>query len=181
MAKQRNDKDLGAVQAVDRALEPQGDTITLSSGVVLRGKQANPLVLVQVMASLPRPEPPMVYMQAMGREVENPDDPTYIEKLQSWKMEYSDRMITAMILLGTELVSTPKGMPKPDKDDWLEEYTLLGMPAHPQSASWRYLTWMKFKAIRDEKDMRLLQEVVGRLSGVRESAVKSAEDFPGSD
>ena len=123
----------------------------------------------------------MVYMQAMGREVENPDDPTYIEKLQSWKMEYSDRMITAMILLGTELVSTPKGMPKPDKDDWLEEYSLLGMPAHPQSASWRYLTWMKFKAIRDEKDMRLLQEVVGRLSGVRESAVKSAEDFPGSD
>jgi len=181
MAKQRNDKDLGVVQAVDRALEPQGDTITLSSGVVLRGKQANPLVLVQVMASLPRPEPPMVYMQAMGREVENPDDPTYIEKLQSWKMEYSDRMITAMILLGTELVSTPKGMPKPDKDDWLEEYSLLGMPAHPQSASWRYLTWMKFKAIRDEKDMRLLQEVVGRLSGVRESAVKSAEDFPGSD
>ena len=175
------DSDFDTVSAVESTQKQQDDTISLSSGVILRGRQANPLILVQVMAAFPRPEPPMVYIQAMGREMENPDDPDYIERLQSWKMEYADRMVTAMISLGTELVSSPKVTGNPDKDDWLEEYALLGMPVHPESKAWRYLTWVKFRAVRNETDMKLIQEVVGRLSGVRESAVKSAEAFPGSD
>lgn len=179
--KRKQDGDFDTARAVEMASTPQGDTITLSSGVTLRGKQANPLILVQVMAAFPRPEPPMVYMQAMGREIENPDDPDYIERLQSWKMEYADRMVTAMVSLGTELVSVPKGMARPEKDDWLEEYSLLGLPLHPESKAWRYLTWVKYHAVKNENDMKLIQEVVGRLSGVRESAVKSAENFPGSD
>lgn len=175
------DVDLKTVEAVDKVLQPQSDTATLSSGVVLRGKQANPLILVQVMAAFPRPEPPLVYMQAMGREVENPDDPDYIERLQSWKMEYSNSMVTAMITLGTELESKPKKMPGPDDDEWLEEFSLLGLPTHPQSKSWRYLMWVKFQAIKSDKDMELIKELVGRLSGVRESTVRSAESFSGSD
>lgn len=177
----KKDPNFETARAVDSANAPQGDTITLSSGVILRGKQANPLILVQVMAAFPRPEPPTVYMQSMGREMENPDDPDYIERLQSWKMEYADRMVNAMIVLGTELVSSPKGMGNPKDNKWLEEYILLGMPNHPENETWRYLTWVKFKAVKGENDMKLIQEVVGRLSGVRESAVKSAENFPGSD
>lgn len=181
MKQKGKNTDFETAQAVERALGDQDDTITLSSGVVLRGRVANPLILVQVMAAFPRPDPPMVFMQSMGREMENPDDPNYIERLQSWKMEYADRMVTAMIVLGTELVSSPKGLGRPDKDDWLEEYSLLGMPMHPQNKAWRYLTWVKFKAMQNEKDMQAIQDMVGRLSGVRESAVKSAENFSGSD
>lgn len=177
----KTDTDFKAATAVDKTLQPQDGTITLSSGVVLRGKQANPLILVQVMAAFPRPQPPVMYMQQMGREVENPDDPNYLEALQSWKMEYSNAIVTAMIILGTELVSKPKKMSGPDDNEWLEEYSLLGTPTHPRNKSWRYLTWVKFKAMKDEKDMELIKEIVGRLSGVRESAVKSAEDFPRSE
>lgn len=180
MRKQK-DTDFESSRALEEAERAQGDTITLSSGVVLRGKRANPLVLVQVMAAVPRPEPPLVYMQAMGREVENPDDPNYIERLQSWKMEYADRIVNAMIALGTELVSAPKGVGKPESNEWLEEYALLGLPVHRESKAWRYLIWVKFKAIGNEMDMQAIQEVVGRLSGVRESAVKSAENFSGSN
>lgn len=181
MKKGKADNDIETARALDSAQGPQDDNITLSSGVVLRGKQANPLILVQVMAAFPRPEPPLVYMQAMGREIENSDDPNYIERLQSWKLEYADRLVTAMVTLGTELVSKPKSVAGPEKDDWLEEYSLLGLPVHPESKTWRYLTWVKFYAVKNEEDMKLIQEVVGRLSGVRESAVKSAENFSGSD
>jgi hypothetical protein len=178
----KQSKDLETAQAVERATQSQDDTtITLSSGVVLRGRRANPLVLIQVMAAKPRPEPPLVYIQAMGREMENPDDPDYIDRLRSWQMEYADRMVTAMILLGTELVSVPKGLSSPDKNDWLEEYALLALPTSPENKSWRYLTWLKFRAVKNENDMKVIQDVVGRLSGVRESAVQSAEDFPGSN
>lgn len=181
MEKKGKTKDLDTAQAVERALAPQDDTIILSSGVVLRAKKANPVILVQVMAASPRPEPPLVFMPAYGREMENPDDPNYIERLRSWKMEYSDRMVSALILLGTEIVSVPKGLPGPDKDAWLEEYSLLGLPMNAENKRWRYLTWVKFKACVDENDLKYIQEAVGRLSGVRESTVKSAENFPGSD
>lgn len=173
--------DKKAVQAVTRALEPEENLITLSSGVVLRGKKANPLTLIQVMASYQRPTPPLVYMKNMGREVENPDDPSYLEDVQAWKMSYSNAMVTAMIVLGTDLATKPKGMSGPDDNGWVEEYSLLVKDIHPENKAWRYLTWVKFKAMTDEADMAKVQEVVGRLSGVREGAVAAAEDFPGSD
>ncbi|RPJ29148.1 MAG: hypothetical protein EHM33_01900 [Chloroflexi bacterium] len=174
-------QDFETARAVESAASAQDDTITLSSGVVLRGRKTNPVILVAVMSAFPRPEPPTVFMQQMGREMENPDDPGYIERLQAWKMDFADRMVTAMISLGTEIVSTPKGMGSPEKNDWLADYSLLGMPVHPEHKGWRYLTWVKFVAMKDEADMQKIQEVVGRLNGVRESAVKSAENFPGSD
>jgi hypothetical protein len=34
--------------------------------------------------------------------------------------------------------------------------------------------------VANEKDLELIQKAVGRRSGVPESAVKSAEEFPGS-
>ncbi len=173
--------DKKAVKAVDEALKTQDNLITLSSGVVLRGKKANPLTLIQVMASFQRPTPPLVYMKAMGREVENPDDPNYLEDVQAWKMAYSNAMVTAMIVLGTELESKPRGMPGPDDNAWIEEYSLLVNDIHPENKTWRYLTWVKFKAMTDEADMAKVQEVVGALSGVRESSVSAAEDFPGRD
>lgn len=173
--------DIDTARSIDAATAPQEDIITLSSGVVLRGKRTNPLVLVQVMAAIPRPEPPLVFIEKMGREMENPDDPNYIERLNAWKTDYADRLVSALIVLGTDLISTPKGMPGPDKGDWLEEYSLLRLPMHPENKSWRYLTWVKFKAVQDQTDMQSIQELVGRLNGVRESSVKSAENFPGRD
>ena len=89
--------------------------------------------------------------------------------------------MTAMIVLGTELESKPRGMPGPDDNAWIEEYSLLVNDIHPENKAWRYLTWVKFKAMTDEADMAKVQEVVGALSGVRESSVSAAEDFPGRD
>ena len=167
---------------VVEAIETQeSDLITLSSGVVLRAKQAPPLILIKVMAAFQRPKPPVYVNKTLGREVENPDDPEYLERVQAYKTESSNALLNALILLGTEIVSVPKGMPKPDKDDWLEEYQTLGIGGHPENKSWRYLTWVTFKAVLSEKDLSLIQAAVGRRSGVPESAVKSAETFSGSD
>lgn len=181
MPKGRENNDIETARAIEEAQKPQDDTITLSTGVILKGWPANPVILIQVMAAFPRPNPPMYFNTTMGREMENPDDPAYIEQLQSWKMDYSDRMATAMIKLGTELVSVPKKFGTPSDNEWLADYADLGLPMRPQSASWRYLTWVKFRAVKNEKDLQAIMEVVGRLSGVREKTIKSAENFPGSD
>lgn len=171
----KEDTESKVIQAAEEVTD---DLIRLSSGVVLRAKQAPPLALVKVMAAFPRPKPPVYYNETMGREVENPDDPDYLERVKSHQTESSNAMLNALILLGTELVEVPKKYPKPTDNEWLEEYREVGLQAKPDNERWRYLTWVTFKAVLNAQDMQLIQEVVGRLSGVPESAVKSAEDFP---
>lgn len=167
------------VEALAEEITPK--EITLSTGVVLRGKQAPPLILVRIMSRFPRPKVPVYYNKTMGRDMENPDNPDYLDRVNAWKIEMSDAVLSALIMLGTELVSKPKDFPGPQDDDWLEEYRLLGMDMMPENRSWRYLNWILFKAIANADDTKKIREVVGRLSGVPETSVQAAEDFPGSE
>lgn len=160
---------------------PQDNTlITLSTGVILRGKAVNPITLIRVMASHPRPRPPIVFIKEMGRDMENPDDPNYQEALRSWRMKTNDLTLNALILLGTELVKVPAKFPKPDDEAWINKYRLLGLPVEPGNSDWRYLTWVTFQAAITAEDLRKIQEVVGRMSGVPETSVAAAAEFPGS-
>ncbi|MFA6198719.1 MAG: hypothetical protein WC734_06260 [Patescibacteria group bacterium] len=168
------------IRAIADVKKGAQDEFTLSSGVVLRAMKANPLVLINVMARYVRPKPPTFFMEAMGREMENPDDPDYIERVKAWEIESNSQVLNALILLGTELVSVPKGLSKPSEDKWLNKYRVLDMPVHPDNEDWRYLTWVKFVAAPDESDLSVIQDAVGRLSGIAEVDVKSAEQFPGS-
>lgn len=174
-------REMKTARAVEKALEKQDDTITLSSGVILQGKMASPTTLLKVMTSFPRPKVPTFLNETIGREIENPDDPDYIEQVKAWKDEQSVAVLNALILLGTDVVKVPKGMPKPDDNEWIQEYSVMGVPIQPDNKFWRYLTWITFKAAPTIEDLNKIQEVVGRLSGVTEKAVAAAEQFPGSE
>lgn len=175
------DDEIKTVKALEKVQNPEDDTITLSTGVVLRGKQVPTLILVKLMAAFPRPKVPTWINPNMGREMENPDDPDYLERIRAWKVESSNVTLNALVLLGTELVKVPKKMNGPDDNDWIDEYKLLGLPMYPENKSWRYLTWITFRAAPALDDLNLLKEVVGRLSGIPENKVEAAETFPGSD
>lgn len=177
----KKDVDTKVLRAVEEAGKPQDNLIVLSTGVVLRGKQAPPLTLMAVMSAFPRPKPPLVFIEAMGREVENADDPDYQDRVKEWKTDQSNAMISALIITGTELVKLPRGMCSPEDKEWLDEYAMLNLPMSPENKAWRYLRWVQFKAAVSADDTQLIMKVVGRLSGVPESAVKSAEDFPGGN
>lgn len=169
------------VEAIEESKKPQDNTVVLSTGVVLRCKQANPLLLMNVMAAYPRPKPPVWHNPTMGRQMENPDDPAYIEAVANWKLESSNATLKALILLGTEVVKVPKGIPKAEDNQWLEIISLLNIPMNPDNKSWRYLNWVMSVATNGVEDLNKISEVVGRLSGVPEKNVKAAEEFPGSD
>ena len=176
------DADKTIAKAIDAANgEADESIVRLSTGVVLKVKQANPNVLIRIMTSQRRPTPPVYFSKTMGREMENPDDPDYIARVQSWQMEYNNGMLNALIGLGTELVSKPKGMPGPDDDAWIKDYEALGLPSMKDSPAWRYMTWVLFKAAVIDKDTTLIGDAVRKLSGVKEADVQSAETFPGRD
>lgn len=177
----KRDMEGKVLRAVEDSGKPQDNLIMLSTGVVLRGKQAPPLTLMAVMSAFPRPKPPTVFIETMGREMENPDDPDYQDRVKDWKTDQSNAMVVALIATGTELAKLPKGVCGPHDQEWLDEYGLLNLPMHPENKAWRYLRWVQFKAAVSADDIQLIMKVVGRLSGVPESAVQSAEEFPGSN
>jgi len=177
----KNDLDTKVVQVLDEVDKPQDNMIELSTGVILRGKQAPPMTLITIMGAFPRPKPPVVLIKDMGREMENPDDPDYLERVKAWGTEQSNVMLSALILSGTELVSKPDDMPGPDDQEWMDEYELYGLSMHRENPSWRYLRWVQHKAAVTADDIKQIMAVVGRLSGIPEKAVESAEQFPGGD
>lgn len=182
MSKQVKGQPAIDVSVANAIVADQGDgTVSLSSGVVLRASGANPNVLIRVMTAYERPEPPTYHSKEMGRMMENPEDPDYIARVKDWEMQYNSRVLSALIGLGTELVSTPRGMPGPKDDSWIEEYKAIGLPVIPNNPMWRYITWVLFKAAPTNEDVKKIGDAVRKLSGMTEAEVRSAETFPGSD
>jgi len=189
--KEEEMSDNKTIKVLEEAEIEESNLIKLSTGVVLTGMKANPVMMIRVMAGHKRPKVPTWVDPKMGREMENHDDPDYQKALKDHEMEQSNAVLTAFILMGTELVEKlPKGMegPHPKKvsgkliwPKWMDEYSLLDLEMKPNNEKWRYLTWVMFKAVADEKDLEKIQEVVGRLSGLSEKSVQAAEDFPGSN
>lgn len=194
-------------ETIDASGKVESNEIHLSTGVVLLARQANPNMLIRAMTAQRRPTPPTYFSKEMGREMENPDDPDYISRVQAWQMEYSNGMLNVLIGLGTTLKSLPKGMEgpepkivkkqrlengKPVLDDkkkqvydeeeqmpsWISDYQSLGFPVIPTSPAWRYITWVMFKAAPTSEDVSLISEKVKNLSGIKEADVKAAETFP---
>jgi len=174
------DTDYRTAKGVEKALEPDDNLIRLSTGVILKAQKANANILIRAMTAHPRPQPPVVFIKEMGREMENTDDPDYIKRCKAHEMEYSAAMLNVLIALGTTLKSVPKGFGTPDDSDWLADYTTLGLPTHPESKQWRYITWVMYKAAPTEKDTEEIMKKVGSLSGIREETALAAQSFPGS-
>lgn len=153
--------------------------IRLSSGVVLVGKAAPTLTLIKVIARFPRPEPPEYLNKQTGRMMVNADDPDYIKRVQAQEAAQTDAVLNVLILGGTEVHSVPKKFQRHTDDGWLQEYANFNMRIDPEDERARYLHWVTYKAAPKGEDIKLIQEVVGRLSGISERAVQAAEDFPG--
>ena len=148
------------------------EDITLSTGVVLRCKAVSRSLFADLLARHPLPKPPVIYLPDKGREEDNPDHPDYIEKVKQHNIEIAKSLSDAMVLLGTEVIDIPKGLPKQDDRDWLEEMRVLGFDLRPGPE--RYLAWVKFKAVANEGDFNAIGKAVGRQTGVTEEDVESA-------
>jgi len=172
-------------ELMSKKLDAEGETdesfVRLSTGVELNVQQANPNILIRVMTAYKRPEPPQVFIADLGRYMENADDPDYISRVKAWEMEYNNGMLNALVALGTSLKSKPKNLPSPNDDSWIADYKSLGLPAIPESKSWRYMTWVLYLAAPTDKDIKLIGDAVKKLSGVREATVQDAATFPRSD
>lgn len=163
--------------SVIQAIRSQGtDTpglITLSTGVILKASRVPNMIFPEVMGRFKRPEVPTVFIEDLGREEKNPDDPRYKEEYNDWQTSLSLAIVDTMIVLGTEVQSLPKGFDKHTDDRWTMKLRVLGIDPGTDEMK-RYLLWVKYVAAPTDEDITRIMEGVGGLSGVTEDSVNEA-------
>src|SRR3972149_7775442 len=92
--------------------------IALSNGIVLRIKPMPPLLLNDIANSIPEPEMPKIFIEEDNRYEDNPDHPAYIKALNDRANEVGIRTINAIISVGSEVVSIPDGVLRPEDNGW---------------------------------------------------------------
>lgn len=147
------------------------DEVTLSSGVVLKVRPVPPLLLNRVQMRFPKVPVPVVYNPDKERDEPNPNDPEYTEAIERNEFSKTEALLDIMIGRGTEPISIPAGMPKPQDDEWLEELEFYLQEEQDKRERPRYLAWVKFVAIQNTDDMQKLSGAVQVMMGVSEQAV----------
>jgi len=177
-----DDKAAIAVEEVEGEGIQVKDTVTLSTGVVLKFKQIPPGMMIKVMTKMKKPEVPKIWVERDKIWVQNPDNPEYIKDMEFYELESAGFLLNTMILLGTDIVKFDgRSMQGPDSDEWLEEFEVLGLETMPDNKSWRKLNWLLKVAAATDKDFEAISNGVGELSGVPEENVAEAAKFPGSN
>ena len=153
-------------------------TVTLSSGVVLNIKQVPPMVLAKIYDTLPaEPQVPRIFIADLGREEENPNDPSYLASMNKYQMALANRVSDTIIMLGTTLSSVPKSVAHPHDDyrDWSEPLNAVGIEIPDiEKELLVYCAWVKYVAATSQDDINNLIASVSKLSGVSEKDVAQA-------
>lgn len=170
-----DDKILKAAVEAEARPSPD-DTFSISSGVVLKALRVAPLRIDAIQRQFKDPEVPVVTLPD-GRKLDNPDDPDYDKALKAVELERSLAMADALMMFGTEFVSAPAGMLKPDEDSWVEEMSFVGVhvPDHPKA---RYLAWLRYVALEGnvEQDLVTITTNVMRKMSISEENIAQAMD-----
>lgn len=165
------------VAAIAESIEYEGRVLecTLSSGVVLACKPVPPLAMREVAIHVPPPAVPTWHNPDKDREEPNPNDPAYIKAVENYQAEQLFKVTEVIMLLGTEIKSTPPDIIAYTSDDWLGPLTVLGVIVDEPKNKWeRYLMWLRFYACKTQSDVANIIGRVVAVSGVTEVEVQRA-------
>ena len=148
--------------------------IALSNGIVLRIKPMPPLLLNDIANSIPEPEMPKIFIEEDNRYEDNPDHPAYIKALNDRANEVGIRTINAIISVGSEVVSIPDGVLRPEDNGWLKRTKFTNYQFDADDPEERYLAWLRFYAIATSEDLNKVNTLPLILAGLREAEVEDA-------
>lgn len=163
--------------AVGKVVKPSPlpSELHLSSGLLVRVKRVPPMLLADIIREIPRPEPPTMWIEDLGRNEANPSDPDYLDRVQTWEAQIAMAMADCFLLMGVEILELPEGIPDPKTTTWTKKFKALGRPVS-SDPDLRRLLWLKYVALSDD-DLKMVMGAVGQLSMVKEGDVAKATDL----
>lgn len=166
-----------ALVAVE-AEETHSDTVTLSTGVVLKLRKVNVLRIQAVMDKFKYPPIPTVFDEERGRYFTKEDDENYQRDCAIIDNQRSMAVLDAIAAMGTEVLSVPENLPAVDNDAWIDDVAVIGLDVNRNSRLARYLAWIKYVAILDTDDLTKIATNFGVTLGV--SQEKIADNLQGN-
>lgn len=182
------ENEIGAIEAVSSAVERltvKGRFIEfkLTNGIVLQVKSVPPLLIQGVTKEFVTPPPPKVYIEELGKDEENPNDPAYIREVEQL-IEQQNTAITDLVLaMGTSCVSVPEGYFRPEEDGWIAavkfatEITGRAVNIDEGHAVKRYLYWLRFYALETQEDVIVANNLPLQVGGIRETEIDELVEF----
>ena len=175
------DYEENIIQAVDSVQQETPDTVTLSSGVVLRYIPVPLLRIQSIVNKFVYPPVPELWDEKRDQKIRNPNHPIYLEERDQVDLKRTNAVLDAIIAFGMEIVTAPENLPKIEENGWIEECKdFFFIDINPQSDRARKLAWIKFVAIVDTEDFRLISKAFNLSLGVSEGRVAEAmrDRFP---
>lgn len=102
------------------------DEITLSTGVVLRTKGINPILVDDAIAHVPIPEAPWKWVAETERDELDETSSAYQLALQAYHKKTGEVALNIMMAFGLDIVSTPPELPRFDDPAWVTDLASLG-------------------------------------------------------
>lgn len=155
-------------------VQVSGDEITLSKGVVLLVKKVPPMILTEIEKRFAPPPVPRVYDENKGREIENPQDPRYLDQIDKVNAEKGMAITEVLIGLGTTIAYLPDELLAPEDDAWIDDVEVFLGQSVPRQGRGRYLAWLKYYVIESGEDLMVLASKVSAKMGVPEAEVGAA-------
>lgn len=159
--------------------ETKEELVTLSSGAQVRAKRVPDNLVLTLHRQNPAPKPPIVEIREEGRRPrreENPNDPDYVQALETYQLEIANKMTDLILLAGMEVVNLPKGMDEYDAEgEWVEELEAMGLDVPLGKAS-RRLLWIRYQVAPLATDLETISSVYARVAEVSEEGVEAKEE-----
>ena len=155
--------------------EDPSEPFTLSNGVTLHCKPVPPSLVADVERRFTEPRPPRMFIEAKGREEENPDDPDYQRALAKYN---EDLIIARMrVLLASSVVvdEIPDSVQQINDDDWADAIEAAGVVVPPkEKGGARRLAWLIYYALVSIDDQQAAHTRALRMVGTTEGDVAAA-------
>lgn len=172
--------EVAAADAAQAAVTGPVETVTLSTGIVLRLRPVPPRILADAATRVPKPEVPVVFITSRERNEANPDDPAYQAALAEWTRNTTDASFKLGLILGTAVEHIPDGYYPPESDDWINEieaaFAVDGResPVRREPEKARYLDWLLYHALGNDEDQFVLTSAMWSATLVTQEALAAA-------
>lgn len=171
-------------EAVEVAKEVKGredgqrNILTLPDGHRARLAPVSAALIEEVTSRIKDPEPPTVYIEEVGREEPNPDDPKYRRELEEVGRKRGIAAMDAMVMFGVELLD---GLP--ESDGWLKKLQKMEKMGHIDLSGYdtddeldKEFLYKRFIVVDGSVITR-----ISELSGMTGEEIERAESsFPGN-
>ena len=143
------------------------DIVTLRTGYRVRFLPVSPSLITDVISRIGYPAVPTVWDEKRNREIENPNDPSYIRACEDVDRARGTAALDALVLFGVELLD-----PLPEDGRWMDRLALVGIEVDADNPIRKELAFKKYEVFKHTEDIlrlrgavELQEEDVARAAG----------------